>query len=76
MTTKTALANFNFKRGYQSYDDVDRPISHHQRKTLEELIYSRVSNPEEIDRRLAELEGYNFSDASEALDDYLYAPWK
>lgn len=77
MTTKTAVANFNFKRGYSDYlDDADRPMTRRQRRTIEEFIFSRVSNPEEVERRLAEIESYNYTDALEVIEDFLFAPWK
>jgi len=54
--------------------DIDKPISHQQRKTLEDLIQSRIYNPDEVDRRLSEIESYNFTDAQEMIEDLLFAP--
>ena len=82
MITKIKSACFDGSRRRNIYPsdyyigDIERPISHQQRKTLEELIYSRISNPDEIERRLTEIECYNFADASEAIADFLLAPWK
>ena len=59
---------------YNDYPyDLDRPMTRHQRRTLEELIYSRISNPEEQDRRLNEIESYDFSDAQEMIDSLVFA---
>ena len=79
MITKTALAsNFNFKRSYPEYyeDDEDRPMSIQQKRTLTELIYSRVANQEEVERRLQEMESYNYNDCRDAIEDYICSPWK
>ena len=75
MITKTMVGgDFNFRRVYPEYivDDVEKPISKEQRRTLIELIYSRVSNPEEVERRLAEIESYNFADGEEAIGNFLF----
>lgn len=56
--------------------DIDRPITHQQRKTLESLICSRIYNPDEINRRINELENYNYSDAQEMITDLLLASRK
>ncbi len=67
---------FNHKRDYQDIYDEDKPMTRHQRRTLEELIYSRISNPDEAERRLNELESYNFVDAQEMIEDLLFATMK
>jgi len=75
MTNTVAVGSFYPKRGYPDYvEDVDKPLSYRQRKTLEELIFSRVSNPDEIQRRLSQIEGYNFDDGQEMIKDLLFAP--
>ncbi|MCX6715624.1 MAG: hypothetical protein NT077_01245 [Candidatus Taylorbacteria bacterium] len=56
--------------------DLNKPITHQQRKTLENLIYSRVYNPEEVDRRINEIESYDYNDAQEMITDLLLAPRK
>ena len=77
MSTKTAAANFNWRRGYPSYeDDVDRPMTHFQRRTLTHLIYGYISHPDEVERRLSEIEDYNFQDAADAIEQYQYASYK
>ena len=59
---------------YNNYPyDFDQPMTRHQRRTLEELIYSRINNPEEQDRRLNELESYDFRDAQEMIDSLVFA---
>ncbi|MCR4334748.1 MAG: hypothetical protein NUV47_03430 [Patescibacteria group bacterium] len=52
----------------------ERPISENQRKTIIGLIYARIDNPDEIERRCAEIESYNYIDANEAINDLLFAP--
>ena len=81
MTTKVALGNLNFRRHDRHFPErelnlEDKEMSQKQRRTLVELIYSRISNPEEVEGRLSQLESYNFLDAQEAIDDFLFAPWK
>ena len=81
MITKVAVgSNFNFKRNHQCVPDYesepDRPITKAQRQTLVELIYSRISNPEEIERRLSQIEDYNYLDISEAIGDLLFSTSK
>ena len=63
---------FNHKRNYRDVYDIDRPMTRHQRRTLEELIYSRISNPDEANRQLNQLESYNFVDAQEMIEDLLF----
>jgi len=77
MSTKTVAANFNWRKGYQSYeDDVDRPMTNFQRRTLTDLIYGCISHPDEVERRLAEVDGYNYFDAADAIEQYKYASYK
>ena len=78
MITKTAVGNFGFKSNYypEYIDETDRQMTSQQRKTLIELIYARIFNPDEIDRRITEIESYNYMDAREAIEDFLFAPWK
>ena len=71
---KTITSNrFNYKRDYQDVYNGDKPMTRHQRRTLEELIYSRISNSEEQDRRINELESYDFRDAQEMIDSLVFA---
>ena len=71
---KTMTADgFNHKRNYRDVYDLDRQMTRHQRRTLEELIYSRISSPEEQERYLAELENYDFRDAQEMIDSLVFA---
>ena len=82
MTTKIAIAtgeNFDFKRICPRYfeseeDDVDKQITKEQRGTLENLIISKISDPGERDRRLSQIESYNYYDCSEAIGELLFAP--
>lgn len=76
---KVAVGSFNFRENHQylsDYDTEDRPMTSQQRKTLIDLIYSRISNQDEIESRLSQLEDYNFLDAQEVIQDFLFAPWK
>lgn len=53
---------------YPEYmDNEGRPMTKHQRTALINRAYSGISDPEELDRRLAEIDSYDFNDASEAL---------
>lgn len=82
MTTKIAIAtgeNFDFKRICPKYFeseeyDVDRQITPQQRRTLENLIFSKISEPAEIERRLSQIESYNYYDCAEAISELLFAP--
>lgn len=77
MTTKTAAANFNWRRNYPSYeDDVDRPMTHFQRRSLTDLIYSCISHPDEVERRVAMIDDYNYFEAADAIEQYQYASYK
>ena len=83
MITKIKSAYFDgSRRNHNVYPsdyylgDIDRPITYQQRKTLENLIHSRVYNPDEITRRINEVENYNYSDAQEMITDLLLAPRK
>ncbi len=64
--------DYNY-RGYLGYDDIDRPMSRSQRRALENLITDRIDNPQEIQRRLSEMESYNYIDAEEMLENLKYA---
>lgn len=77
MITKTAVRGFDFNRCSPYYpDDADRPITPFQKRKLQDFIFSNVSNPREIDRRLKEIETYDYTDAEEVLEDMALAPWK
>ena len=79
MTTKVAVGSFSFKKNRRympEYEAEDRPMTNYQKKTLIDLIYSRVSNQDEIESHLSQLENYNFLDAQEVIQDFLFAPWK
>jgi hypothetical protein len=76
MTTRTISADYNFRRGYQAYDDVDRPMTRFQRRTLTDLIYGCISHPDEVERRVAQIEDYDYFDAAEAIEQYQYAQYK
>lgn len=64
--------DYNY-RGYLGYGDTDRSMSHFQRRTLENLIMDRIDNPQEIQRRLSEMESYNYIDAEEMIENLKYA---
>ncbi len=77
--TKVAVGSFSFKKNRRympEHEAEDRPMSNQQRKTLIDLIYSRISNQDEIESRLSQLEDYNFLDAQEVINDFLFASWK
>ena len=84
MTTKTAIAtsdDFDFKRAYPEYFeseevDVDRQITKEQRRTLENLIFSKISDLGERERRLTQIESYNYYDCAEAIGELLFAPFQ
>lgn len=81
MITKTAVAtgdNLEFKRNSNYFPDYDpeRQMTKEQKQRLIELIYFHISNPKEVERRLAEMENYDHTDADEAINDFLFAPWK
>ncbi len=80
MITKIKTGCFDGSGRNRPYPDysgcMERPMTNQQKKTLEKLIYSRISNPDEVSRRLIEIEDFNFNDASEAITDFLLAPWK
>ena len=77
MITKTAISSFGFGRVSPYYpEDFDRPMSDSQRRKLQDIIFSNISNPREVERRLAEIESYDYSDAEEVLADMALAPWK
>lgn len=73
MNRTITAKSFHNKRNYRNEYDYDQPMTRHQRRTLEELIYSRINNPEEQDRRLNELESYDFRDAQEMIDCLVFA---
>ncbi len=77
MITKTAVSGFGLSRVSPYYsEDTDRPMSDFQRRKLQDILISNVSNPRELDRRLSEIESYDYSDAEEVLEDMALAPWK
>ena len=80
MITKIKGACFGGSRRSRIYPDYfvaeERPITKNQKETLIQLVYSRISNPEEIERRLTEIESYSFEDACEAIKDYMFAPYR
>lgn len=73
MNKTITAGDYNFRNGYQDYENMDRPMSYHQRKTLEDLIFNRIDNPKEIQRRLSEMESYNYIDAEDMLQNMKYA---
>jgi len=77
--TKVAVGSFSFKKNRRympKYEAEDTAMTSQQRKTIIDLIYSRISNQDEIESRLSQLEDYNFLDAQEVIQDFLFAPWK
>ncbi len=74
MITKTAIGSLDSRKssGYFLEYDPGRQMTREQKKTLIGLIYSRVSNPDEIERRLSQIEDYSFLDATEAINDLLF----
>ena len=77
--TKVAVGSFSFKKNRRympKYEAEDRAMTSQQRKTLIDLIYSRISNQDEIESRLSQLEDYNFLDAQEVINDFLFSPWR
>ena len=76
MTNTTTTDNYRYPRGYERYLEVDRPMTNQQRKTLVELISSCIDNHEEAERRLAEVDSFTFYDATEAIKDLCFSPYR
>ena len=73
MNNTITAGDYNFRKGYQSYENLDRPMTYHQRKALENLIYNRIDNIKEVQRRLSEIESFNYVDAEDMLQHMKYS---
>ena len=51
------------------YENAPRPMTSQQKRTLTDLLCSFISDNNELERKLAEIEDYDFKDACEAIMD-------
>jgi SpoVK/Ycf46/Vps4 family AAA+-type ATPase len=51
--------------------DVNRPMTKEQKKILVELLYSRFTDPDDLEEKLAAIDDtYSYADAAEIIRDF------
>ena len=72
MITKNIPASFNWNKDYPYSTEVetDREMTNQQRNKLLNYFYTRISNPEEVEERLQEIESFNYADAESVIREF------
>ena len=79
MITKVRSAEFNWNRNYPyfpSATDSKRKMTPQQRKVLTEFFYTKITDPESVEERLQEMEGFNYDDAQTAIEEFTKSMWQ
>ena len=81
MIVKTLKGSFyEPQRSYvissENYMGEEEMISDRQRKTLTNLIYSKVQDADECERRIAQMEDMTSTDAENEIFSFLSSSWR